>query len=94
MFLISEVLRKELGYDRSTGADITHNFNQYIAGENYQKKPNNISRALRENDIVNSEKWLLVHPSKGGNLFSLDNEWKKYWNQYFNPDNLFNFSSQ
>ena len=36
------ILRKELGYERSTGAEITQAFNQHIADNNSQKKPNNI----------------------------------------------------
>ena len=86
------ILRKELGYERSTGAEITQAFNQHIADNNSQKKPNNISRALRENETVKNEKWLTISPSKSGNLFSLSNGWEKFWDEYFNTDNLFGLS--
>jgi hypothetical protein len=83
------VLRKKLGYERSTGADITHTFNQYIAEHTLQKKPNNVSRALRENDVVKNETWLNIHPSTNGSVFSLSEDWEECWDSYFNSDDLF-----
>lgn len=82
------VIRKELGYERSTGSEITQAYNQYIALARAHKKPNNISRALRENEIVKSEKWLMTHKSGASNVFSLSEDWQDHWNQYFCANDL------
>ncbi len=83
------VIRLELGYQKSTGTEITNTYNQYLSDSNSKKKPNNISRALRENKIVKSEKWLEIHPSGNSYVFSLSSDWEKHWEEYFKPSDLF-----
>jgi hypothetical protein len=83
------VIRTKLGYERSTGSEITETFNQYLSDSNRLKKPNNISRALRDNQVVKEEKWLIIHPSGNTNVFSLSSDWKCHWDEYFKVNNLF-----
>lgn len=83
------VIRTKLGHKKSTGSEITETFNQYLSDANKLKKANNISRALRDNPIVKSEKWLIIHPSGNTNVFSLSSDWQNHWDEYFKVENLF-----
>lgn len=83
------VIRSKLGHERSTGSEIADTFNQFLSDANTFKKPNNISRALRNNEIVKAEKWLLIHPSGNTNVFSLSSDWKYHWDEYFKVGDLF-----
>lgn len=86
------VIRSKLGHERSTGSEIAETFNQFLSDANTLKKANNISRALRDNEIVKAEKWLIIHPSGSTNVFSLSSDWKYHWDEYFKVDDLFQMS--
>ncbi|HBY84780.1 MAG TPA: hypothetical protein DEO86_02805 [Colwellia sp.] len=86
------VIRSKLGHERSTGSEIAETFNQFLSDANTLKKANNISRALRDNEIVKAEKWLIIHPSGNTNVFSLSSDWKYHWDEYFKVDDLFQMS--
>lgn len=83
------VIRSKLGHERSTGSEIADTFNQFLSDANTLKKANNISRALRDNEMVKAEKWLLIHPSGNTNVFSLSSDWKEHWDEYFKTSDLF-----
>jgi hypothetical protein len=83
------VIRSKLGHERSTGSEIAETFNQFLSDANTLKKANNISRALRDNEIVKAEKWLIIHPSGSTNVFSLSSDWEYHWDEYFKVDDLF-----
>ena len=91
VIFIGLVIRTKQGSKESTGAEIALAYNDYIAGEK-KKKPNNISRALRENKAVLDEPWLVIHQKSIGNTFSLSDEWEKFWGLYFLSTGAFDFS--
>ncbi|MGI2177256.1 hypothetical protein [Shewanella frigidimarina] len=88
IIFVGLILRLKLGHTQSSGSEITHVFNHYVAGIDSHKKSNNISRALRDNEIVKSESWLKIHELKNGNRFSLSTGWEKCWDEYFNTYRL------
>ena len=77
------IVRKKQGREWSNGSEITDTINTYIISDNKNAKaPNNISRALR-GEILLDEGWLEKSISSGSPTFSLSDNWEKYWVDYF-----------
>lgn len=78
------VIRKKLGYEFSSGSEITDSINKYLISEKSSlKASNNISRALREEPVA-SESWLIRNLENEFPQFSLSEDWEEYWSSYFN----------
>ncbi|WP_100915629.1 hypothetical protein [Pseudoalteromonas spongiae] len=90
IIFIGLVIRTEMGFNESSGTEITNAYNDFF-GSNGKKKPNNISRALRDNDSVMNEPWLIINATPSGTSFSLCENWKDYWNDYFATTCSFDF---
>ncbi|ESP94564.1 ATP-binding protein [Pseudoalteromonas luteoviolacea] len=90
IIFIGLVIRDGMGFKESTGSEITTSYNENVQCS-VKKKPNNISRALRENEVVMEEPWLVIKENFDGNKFGLSQDWKKYWNDYFATTDSFDF---
>lgn len=91
IIFIGLVIRDNMGFKKSTGAEITQAYNEHVPTKEQMKKANNISRALRDNKKVMSEPWLVIHNNNQAPLFSLAIDWEEHWNNYFCPNNTFQF---
>jgi len=89
---IGLVIRDNMGFKKSTGAEITQAYNENVAKNEQRKKANNISRALRDNKTVMDEQWLVIDNRNSNPLFSLSDNWEDHWENYFCPNNTFKFN--
>lgn len=77
------ILQKKQGIEWSSGSDITKAINTYmVSDKSNSKASNNVSRALRS-DLLLSEEWLVKSIVSGAPMFSLSENWDKYWLEYF-----------
>ncbi|HEM8126012.1 hypothetical protein [Providencia rettgeri] len=84
IILVSLVLRKAKGFEKSQASELTKTINEYISTDINRPRiaTNNMSRELRRDNILELE-WLQFHENGRKPLFSLKDNWKKYWNSYF-----------
>lgn len=84
LILCALVIRKFFGHEVNFGINIAQTINNHIVDENNKKESTNVSRALRSAKIK-SLPWLLIredlHPKFKS--FSLKDNWKEYWQEYF-----------
>lgn len=84
IILVALVLRKSQGYDSSYASELTKVINDHIVININRPKiaTNNMSRELRKDNILDLD-WLVFKKNGRQPLFSLNEQWKKYWKSYF-----------
>ncbi|MCF2948059.1 hypothetical protein L0668_08075 [Paraglaciecola aquimarina] len=92
LIFVALIIRKAQNHEYSTGVQITNIINEYLIHESKPKKPNNISRELRDQGKIEKMPWLtLMSKTAGsGNVFCINELWKVYWKEYFDspPPNI------
>lgn len=76
------VIKLAHGVTKCRGSDLTKEINTYLVEPRDQKKPNNISRALRDLPLLTQD-WLVKEMDGGVKLFSLSDTWERDWNLIF-----------
>jgi len=87
LIIASLVVRTAQGYKQSNATELTDVINEHIITEALRVKitSNNVSRELRKDSIKNLE-WLEYKKQGRSTLFSLNDNWNKYWLEYFETD--------
>ncbi|CAI1130472.1 P-loop NTPase fold protein [Serratia quinivorans] len=84
LIFVALAIRSGLGFEHSSGVDITNVINQYLVDDDNRKFTNNVSRALRSKVLI-SQKWLFsrddLHPKF--KKFSLSKQWQDCWHEIF-----------
>lgn len=84
VILVAMVLRKARGFNKSYAAELTKIINEHISLNVNRPKiaTNNVSRELRKDTFLELP-WLTFHENGHKPLFSLNENWREYWELYF-----------